>query len=98
MQSVPNTISNTDNREFVSSVSPKGQITLPLEVRKHFGINGKDTVIIRVDEGDIKVSPTKATFSDSFQAIPALKKPLSFEEIRRIAREEHAQEAMQTCE
>jgi AbrB family looped-hinge helix DNA binding protein len=96
MQNVPNTISNTANREFVSSVSSKGQITLPLEVRKHFDI--RDTVIIRVDEGEIKVSPTKGTFSDSFQAIPALKKRLPFEEIRKIAREEHAQEAMQTSE
>ena len=46
--------------------------------------------------GDIhsrKKSPS-VPFSDSFQAIPALKKPLSFAEIRRIAREEHAQEAM----
>lgn len=96
MPSLLNTTSNTDNREFVSSVSQKGQITLPLEVRKHFGI--EDTVIIRVDEGQIKVSPTKATFSDSYQAVPALKHPLSFAEMRRIAREEHAQEAMQTSE
>jgi AbrB family looped-hinge helix DNA binding protein len=92
MQNVLNAISNTNNREFVGAVSPKGQITLPLDVRKQLGITS--TVIIRVDEGEIKVSPTNATFLDSFQAIPALKKPLSFAEIRRIAREEHAQEAM----
>ena len=94
MPNILNRISNTTYREFVGSVSPKGQITLPLDVRKDFGI--KDAVIIRVDKGEIKVSPTSVTFLDSFQAIPALKKPLSFAEIREIAREEHAQEVMQT--
>lgn len=90
MQTLPNTTSNTNNREFVGSVSPKGQITLPLDVRKHFGIT--NTVIIRVDKGEITVSPSNASFLDSFQAIPALKKPLSFQEIRQIAQEEYAKE------
>jgi AbrB family looped-hinge helix DNA binding protein len=96
MQNALNITSNTTNREFVGSVSPKGQITLPLDVRNHLGI--KDTVIIRVDEGEIKVSPANTTFLDSFQAIPALKKPLLFAEIRRIAHEEHAKEAMHPSE
>ena len=94
MQSIPNAASITDNREFIGSVSPKGQITLPLEVREHLGIKTKDTVAIRVEAGVIRVAPAKATFLDSFQAIPALKIPLSFEEIRAIAREEHVKEVM----
>ena len=90
MQTLPTITNSATNREFVGSVSPKGQITLPLDVRKQLGIT--NSVIIRVDEGEIKVSPTNATFLDSFQAIPALKQPLSFTEIRRIAREEHVKE------
>jgi AbrB family looped-hinge helix DNA binding protein len=96
MQTLPSTNSNTNSREFVGSVSSKGQITLPLDVRKQLGIT--NTVIIRVDEGEIKVSPTNATFLDSFQAIPALKEPLSFAEIRRIAREDHVKEVMHPSE
>jgi AbrB family looped-hinge helix DNA binding protein len=94
MPNVLTTTSNTNNREYVSSVSPKGQITLPLEVRNRFGI--KDTVVISVDIDEIKISPTRATFLDSYQAIPPLKKPLNFAEIRRIALEEHATEASRT--
>src|SRR5687768_12859339 len=37
-------------REYRSSVSPKGQITLPLEVRRRWGIKAKDHVTFRVDE------------------------------------------------
>ena len=93
MQITPGTISNTKDREFVSNISTKGQITLPQEIRNHLGLKAKDTVVIRIEEGDIKVSPARATFLDSFQAVLALSTPLSFEEIRRIAREEHAKEA-----
>ena len=96
MQTLPRVNSNTTNREFVGSVSSKGQITLPLDVRKQLGIT--NTVIIRVDEGEIKVSPTNATFLDSFQAIPALKQPLSFAKIRRIAREGHVKEVAHLSE
>ena len=45
MQTLPSVTSNTTNREFVGSVSPKGQITLPLDVRKQLGIT--NTVIIQ---------------------------------------------------
>ena len=36
---------------FVSSVSPKGQITIPMEIRKRLGIKSKDKVAFEV-EGD----------------------------------------------
>ncbi len=34
---------------FVSSVSPKGQITIPSEIRKRFGIKPKDELAFEVE-------------------------------------------------
>ena len=40
---------------FVVKVSKKGQVVIPIEIRRKFNI--KDRVIIRVDEEGIKVIP-----------------------------------------
>ncbi len=43
--------------EFIASVSPKGQITLPMEIGKRLGIKPKDKVALILDEDGAKVTP-----------------------------------------
>lgn len=81
-------------KEFLSSVSPKGQITLPMEVRRRLGIKPKDQVAIDLEQDSVRIRPTKRqSFLDSYQAIPALPRHLSVEEMTEIAAEEHAEAA-----
>jgi AbrB family looped-hinge helix DNA binding protein len=77
-------------KEYISSVSPKGQVTLPIEIRKQLGIKPKDKVALSIDEGSIKVIPVSDRLAESYQAVPALKTPRSLEEMTRIANDEHA--------
>ena len=80
-------------KEFTSSVSPKGQITLPLEVRKLLGVKPKDKVVITLEGEDIRVTIAPShRLEQSFQAVPALSEPRRLEEMIDIAHEEHAQE------
>lgn len=78
---------------YTSSVSPKGQITLPAEVRRLLQIKPKDRVAIEVDDDEIKIRPLVSGLEASYMAVPALKKPLSIKEMTELAAEEHAQEA-----
>ena len=80
-------------KDYTSSVSPKGQITLPLEIRKRFGIRPKDKVILTVEGEDaIRIKPVGSRLAAGFGVAPPLKEPRTLEEIMDIAREEHAQE------
>jgi AbrB family looped-hinge helix DNA binding protein len=80
---------------YGSSVSPKGQITLPIEARRRLGIRPKDRVTIEIHNDSITVRPAKkGSFLDSYRSIPALKTPMSVEEMTEIAAEEAALEAM----
>ena len=81
----------TDVREFRSSVSPKGQFTLPVEVRRQLGIKPKDTVSIRLDDGVVMVRPARSRLDDIFQSVPALKRPRTDREMTDLAWEEHVQ-------
>jgi AbrB family looped-hinge helix DNA binding protein len=90
MQVVPQeTITDTD--EFVVSVSPKGQITMPKVIRTKLGVKAKDKVAVRLDQGEVKVTPVKVTIDSIYQMGGALKTPLSDKEMVHIAQEEQAQ-------
>lgn len=80
-------------KEFLSSVSPKGQITIPSEVRKRLGIKPKDTVAFRVDEDQVTIAPAQNAFLAAYRSIPALAAPVTDSEMTEIAAEEAAQEA-----
>jgi len=80
-------------KELMSSVSPKGQVTIPIEIRKLLGVKAKDRVAFTVSGNEVKIAPAPAGLRTSFRAVPALKKPLSPREVIATAREEHAAEA-----
>ncbi len=79
-------------KEYVSSVSPKGQVTIPVEIREMLGVKPKDKVIFEVDDAGVKIRPLASRLAASYQAIPALTQTRTMEEITEIAREEHAEE------
>ena len=80
-------------KEFESSVSPKGQITLPLEVRRRWGIKAKDKVTIQVKDDVVTLAPAQSALETIYQSVPALSRSLTVEEMTDIAAEEHAQHA-----
>lgn len=80
-------------KEFLSSVSPKGQITLPAEVRRSLGIKPKDKVAIRMDDELVTIAPAANAFLAAYRSIPPLATPLSDREMTEIAAEEAAQAA-----
>ena len=79
-------------KEFTSSLSPKGQITLPIEVRRLLGIGPKDKVRIRLEDGEVKIAPAKPDIEASL-AVPALNVRRTLAEMTAIAQEDQAQEA-----
>lgn len=79
-------------KEYVSSVSPKGQVTIPEEIRERLGLAPKDKVTFTLEDESVKITPARSRLAASFQAVPALKQSRSLKEMTEIASEEHAQE------
>lgn len=77
-------------KEIVSTVTGKGQVTVPIEVRKHLGvsINGKIAFVIE-ENGKVQVTQAKYPDIQSLRGIAgSLKKPLPWKEVKRIAYED----------
>jgi AbrB family looped-hinge helix DNA binding protein len=89
MQVVPSKEGLT--RETLSSVSPKGQVTIPAEIRQLLGVRPRDKVAFRVENGQVLIRPARSTLDAAYCSIPALAKPLSDKQMTELAQQEHAQ-------
>jgi antitoxin PrlF len=76
--------------EALATVTSKGQITIPVEVRRHLGLKAHDRVAFVVeDDGGVRlVVPRYPTIRSLRGAAGSLGRTLSWDEMRRMARED----------
>jgi AbrB family looped-hinge helix DNA binding protein len=77
-------------KEIVSTITSKGQVTIPAEVRRHLGVGQGDKVSFVIDDAGavgLKVAsyPTVASLRERG---PGLDKDLSYDEMKEIAYED----------
>lgn len=77
-------------KEIVSTITSKGQVTIPVEVRRRLGVAASDKVVFIIsDHGDIGLrKPRFPTVASLRGAAGSLKRPLSWSQTREIARED----------
>lgn len=79
-------------REIVSTITSKGQVTIPKDVREHLGISTNDRIAFVIeDDGTVRLHalqyPTVASLRGAAGMLP---EPLSWEDMREIAREDRS--------
>jgi AbrB family looped-hinge helix DNA binding protein len=79
-------------RRFTSSVSPKGQITIPAEVRKHLRIGPRDHVTFEVEGDEIRLVPGVFTLETAHASVPRLRQPMGDEELEQRLKDERVAE------
>ena len=77
-------------KEIVADVDREGQMILPEEVRQHLGLGTHGRVIFVItDEGVVRLQPPPADVIEALRgAAGSLDRPLSWEQIEEIARED----------
>ncbi len=82
-------------KEIISTMTSKGQVTIPAEVRKQLGIKAGDKLTFVIEEeGKIELrAPIYPTVASLRGAAGSLAKPQSWDEMRAIAREDQANAA-----
>ena len=81
--------------EIVSAINSKGQVTIPAAVRRHLGVSPKDKIaFVLEDTGEVKLTvPRYPTIQSLRGAAGSLEHPLSWGQMREIAREDRVEEA-----
>lgn len=70
-----------------SSITSKGQITLPILLRQKYGLKKGGKVVFGVSSNFIKVMPS-LDLSSVFGSVTPLKKKVSLKEMKKIALED----------
>ncbi len=77
-------------KEIISTVTSKGQVTIPAEVREYLGIKTNDKIAFVIDqEGIVRLRvPRYPNIASLRGAAGRLQKPVSWQQMQRIAYED----------
>lgn len=78
----------TSSAEHVRTLTAKGQVTIPVEVRRLLRLEPHDKVAFRVSDGIVTIEPTM-TLEETFGSVRPHRRPENFQELRDTAIEEH---------
>lgn len=60
-------------KQFASKITSKGQITLPVAVRRSLGVSPSDKVLFIInDDGTVEVQPVRFSIMDLQSSVPAI--------------------------
>lgn len=81
-------------RKYVSTITQRGQVTLPAEVRRRLGVKPSDRVEFVIEDDRVTVKPVAYTLETMFGAVKPLSQPMDFDAAIRDAKEERAERQM----
>jgi AbrB family looped-hinge helix DNA binding protein len=79
-------------QEFETTVTEKGQITIPQEVRRIMGLHPRDKVSFEVEGTEVKIRRASSKLIQGFGAVTARKEPENYQELRKAFEEGVAEE------
>lgn len=85
---MPSQLSLPQRGEYIQTVTVKGQVTIPVEVRKAIGVKPNSQVTVRLQEGKVVIEPVAMTLEESFGSVKPITRPENFKRLRDIALEE----------
>ena len=79
-----------EEREAYGTVTRKGQVTIPLRIRRLLRIGPNDRVVFHTEEGRVYLTAVRETLESAFGAVAPLNRPEDFESLRSEAVDEQA--------
>jgi AbrB family looped-hinge helix DNA binding protein len=80
-------------KESLATITTKGQVTIPAEVRKALGLKPRDKVAFVFNQGEVKIEPSSSTLRLGFGAVKPRKRPEDFRQVRSKAQKWVARKA-----
>lgn len=82
-------------RELTTTVTTKGQATIPVEVRKLLGIGPRDKIAFIIEDGQVRLERKRSVVERTRGVFQSHLPPMSAEELRAAAEQAIADEVME---
>ena len=76
---------------YISTVNPKGRLTLPIQVRKILNIAPDDKILFRVEDGTVSIEGKLPTLEELAGSVTPFQPEKKLEIVIREAKEAHYQ-------
>ncbi len=81
-------------RAIVASITERGQVTVPAEVRRLLGTGPHGKVVFEIDGSEVRLKRPEFTLETAFGSVQPIHRPENFEQMIRDAKEERAERAV----
>ena len=81
-------------REITATVTERGQVTIPVEVRRLLGIKPRDKVSFAIENGQVRLVPAGYTLESAYGSVKPIARPEDFAAISKAAIEEHVEKTV----
>ena len=79
-------------KEITTTITQRGQVTIPVEVRKMLGVKPRDKVAFTIEDGEVRLAPASFSLESAYGSVKPSKKPEDFDEVSRTAKEDKAEQ------
>lgn len=77
-------------QQFVTTVTQRGQVTIPAKVRRRLGLGPRDKVAFEIEGDQVRLVPAIFTLEAAYGSVQPRSQPEDFKAISRVAKEAHA--------
>lgn len=81
-------------RQYRTTVTQRGQVTIPIEVRRLLGLKPYDSVTFTVEGNDVRLSPSAFTVESAFGSVTPRQRPEDLDALTREVKEERVERFM----
>jgi antitoxin PrlF len=78
----------------MSTITTKGQVTIPAEIRRHLGVGEHDQVAFVIENDQVRLQPVEFTLESAYGSVEPMAHPEDFEALTTRAKEERAKRAV----
>lgn len=81
-------------RLLETSITQKGQVTIPVEIRSRLGLKPRDKVVFELEDDAVRLRPAASKVRRHFGAAAPLQQPEDFRALRTLFEEGVAEEVL----
>ena len=81
-------------KEIITTLTQRGQVTVPAEVRRLLGLKPRDKVRFAIDKDKVRLTPATFTLESTFGSVKPRNRPEDFKSLSRVARAERVQRSV----
>lgn len=79
--------------QITTTITQRGQVTIPAEVRRMLGVKPRDKVAFTIEDGVVRLTPVSFSLETAFGSVKPSTSPEDFDKVSRAAKDGKAEES-----